>query len=271
MQSSSEQWQTFYSQVLKTAGLDLKLYKQDQLQRRVLSMAEQKADHSIEAFGRWVTQSEENTRWFLDKLAINVSELYRNPDKWVELEKKVLPDLLSRTQSLKIWSAGCSYGAEAYSLATLLDSKFKGNHKIVGTDIDMAAMDQARRGEFSDADMRGVPSEIKKSYFTQDGALWKANSSLRSYLSFQKGNLLADKFDTGFDLILCRNVVIYFTEPAKEELYTRFFNSLKPGGVLFVGSTERIFRSREIGFESTVPFFYSKPLEGGNVRWRNAS
>ena len=116
-----------------------------------------------------------------------------------------------------------------------------------------------------------MPSKYKEKYFEPFASGWRAKPDLKRYLTFKKGDLLADRFDTGFDLIMCRNVVIYFTDGAKEELYRKFFAALKPGGLLFVGSTERIFSAKEIGFTTTVPFFYQKPMEGNTQQWRNAS
>lgn len=218
-----------------------------------------------------VTSSDKDKQWFLDKLAINVSELFRNPEKWRELEERILPYLLTRSNKLKCWSAGCSFGAEAYSLATLFEAKFKGPHTILGTDIDLAALGQAKNGEFCQADVRGVPKPYLEGHFEKIANGFRAKDALRRYVTFRTGNLLADKFDGGYDLILCRNVVIYFTEPAKDELYARFLQALKPGGILFVGSTERIFKAKELGFESPIPFFYQRPLEGATKQWRNAS
>lgn len=232
-------------------------------------MATQQGNQSLGEFFEWISSTPKNTEWFLDRLAINVSELFRNPEKWSEMEKEILPLLLKSNSRLKIWSAGCSYGAEAYTLAMILDKKFSGSHRIIGSDIDTAALNQAKEGRFSTNDLRCVPSEYK-SYLKPEGNEWVADPSLRKYLTFQKGNLLGDRFDTGFDLIMCRNVVIYFTEEAKDELYEKFFRSLKPGGILFVGSTERIARSEDIGYKTAKPFYYQKPISG-DKEWRNAS
>ena len=83
---------------------------------------------------------------------------------------------------------------------------------------------------------------------------------IKRCIEFKRHNLLKDPFETGFDLILCRNVVIYFTEEAKDQLYANFFRSLKPGGILFVGATEAILNFRSLGYTSFQPFFYQKPL-----------
>jgi chemotaxis protein methyltransferase CheR len=251
-------------------GLDLGQYKPNQLQRRILGMAESKQHRTLSEFSEWVLSSKENTAWYLDRLAINVSELFRNPEKWEELRVKILPWLLSRSARLKCWSAGCSYGAEAYTLAMILDRHFPGAHKIVGTDIDQAALAQAKEGRFSEADVKGVPPDYRKAYLYQSEGVWKADPKLAKLLEFKAQNLLADRFDTGFDLVLCRNVVIYFTDEAKDSLYRRIWQSLKPGGVLFVGSTERLSKAQETGYESMIPFFYRKPILGGET-WRSAS
>lgn len=155
-------------------------------------------------------------------------------------------------------------------MACILEEKFRGSHTILGTDIDLASLAQAKKGEFSEADMRSVPLNIRNKYFDLNGDRWQAKDSIRRLLTFRRGDLLAEKFQDGYDLILCRNVVIYFTDEAKSVLYEKFYRALKPGGVLFVGSTERIFQSRQIGFESSLPFFYQKPLET-ETKWRNAS
>jgi chemotaxis protein methyltransferase CheR len=263
-------WEEFYGRIHRRTGLDLRLYKQAQMQRRILSVLEAKGLADLRELARRVETDPGEMRWLLDKLAINVSELYRNPEKWQEMQRHVIPALLTRSSRLKCWSAGCSYGAEAYTLASILATSFPGTHSILGTDIDEAALDQARRGEFNAADVRGVPPAVLDQYFEPMGEGWRARPTLRRGISFRKGNLLSDRFDSGFDLILCRNVVIYFTDAAKEELYRRLFEALRPGGFLFVGSTERIFSARQIGFESPIPFFYQRPLEG-HLRWRNAS
>jgi chemotaxis protein methyltransferase CheR len=261
-------WNAFYERIQRRTGLDLRLYKQDQMQRRILGFADAKGFGALEQLADFVEKEAGAIQWLLDKLAINVSELFRNPEKWAELERQVLPGLLARNPRLRCWSAGCSYGAEAHTLAAVLEG-MRVQYSIVGTDIDEEALDQARRGEFSQADFRGVPEKYRSSFEPfADG--WRARPSLRKNLRFRRGNLLADTFETNYDLILCRNVVIYFTEPAKDELFRRFFEALRPGGMLFVGSTERIFSARQIGFESSIPFFYQRPLEGHLV-WRYAS
>ncbi|MBX3112508.1 MAG: protein-glutamate O-methyltransferase CheR [Fimbriimonadaceae bacterium] len=270
MLPSSADWATFYAHFLRKTGIDLALYKANQLQRRIIGMAEQQGCADLAALWVWLGKGPQNLDWFLDKMAINVSELFRNPEKWADLDTRVIPDLLMRSKSLRVWSAGCSYGAEAHSLAMVLDAKYPGSHRIDGTDIDTAALTQAKEGRFVDSDVRCVPDAYKRAYLHRSGDHWVADDKLRKYLRFSRQNLLADRFDKGFDLIMCRNVVIYFTDEAKDNLYQRFFDALAPGGYLWVGSTERVFKAHDLGFETPLPFFYKKPLMG-QKEWRTAS
>ena len=100
----------------------------------------------------------------------------------------------------------------------------------------------------------------KKKYFTKQGDKYAVSQEIKNCIEFKRHNLLKDSFESGFDLILCRNVVIYFTEEAKDQLYANFFKALKPGGILFVGATEAILNFRKLGYTSYQPFFYQKPL-----------
>jgi chemotaxis protein methyltransferase CheR len=114
---------------------------------------------------------------------------------------------------------------------------------------------------FDPVDGRNLSAQRLSRWFKRENDKIVADDRLRQVLEVRKLDLLRDRFPTGMDLILCRNVVIYFTEEAKDELYKRFYASLKPGGYLFVGGTERINRYSEIGFVSPHPFFYQKPLK----------
>jgi len=267
---SERDWQTFYEHVKRATRLDLNKYKANQLQRRILGMIESRKCTDLVTFWQSLSADPHGLEWFLDKLAINVSELFRNPEKWAEVEKNILPELISRSARLKCWSAGCSIGAEAYTLAAILHQKFPGSHQIIGTDIDQAALKQAQLGRYVELESRAVPEPYRSKSFTRLDGAFSINAESKRLCTFKTGNLLNDPPESNCDLIMCRNVVIYFTDEAKEALYQKFFQGLKPGGVLFVGSTERIFNAREMGFESNFPFFYQKPITGERT-WRNAS
>ena len=107
--------------------------------------------------------------------------------------------------------------------------------------------------------MENVPSDLKRKYFTQVGDSYKIADEIKRCVTFKEHNLLKDVYPKDYDLILCRNVVIYFTDEAKDMIYKNFYNSLKPQGILFIGSTEQITTYRELGFERLSSFYFQKP------------
>src|SRR5690606_23937003 len=117
---------------------------------------------------------------------------------------------------------------------------------------------KANEGYYLDRSIRDVPPQFLKTYFQEEEGVYSVVDSLKRSVTFKQQNLLYDQFETEFDLIVCRNVMIYFTEEAKHDLYHKFSKALKKGGVLFVGSTEQIFTPSQYGFETAESFFYRK-------------
>jgi chemotaxis protein methyltransferase CheR len=175
------------------------------------------------------------------------------------LEKEIIPGLLAGRSSLKIWSAGCSTGEEPYSLAMLFKEKFGSRvDNIIATDIDNEVLEKAGIGLYTNKAALTVPDYFRKKYFVQEGDYYRIIDPIKKMVQFKQHDLLKDSYFRDFDLILCRNVVIYFTEDTKYKLYRRFTESLRTKGVIFVGSTEQIFQNKELGLKSIATFFYEK-------------
>ncbi|ETB69551.1 MULTISPECIES: CheR family methyltransferase [Bacillus] len=242
----------------KITGVDLALYKEAQMKRRLTSLYEKKGYGDFREFALALEKNEALLQETLDRMTINVSEFYRNYKRWEVLEKTILP-LLKPAKTLKVWSAACSTGEEPYTLSMIL-SRQKGlsDYQIIATDIDDKVLAKAKEGVYQERSLQEVPKEIKELYFTQDGTRFAVKDEIKKNIRFQKHNLLADAYEKDFDIIVCRNVLIYFTEEAKEKIYHKFSGSLKNNGVLFVGSTEQIFNPEKYGFQSTDTFFYQK-------------
>lgn len=241
------------------SGINLSCYKRAQMQRRIDQFITNKGFQNYLAFNDSLNANPELLAAFLRHLTINVSQFFRDISQWETLRTRILPMLLAGRSSLKIWSAGSSGGQEAYTIAISLQESIPlAAYSILGTDIDEVMLAQARNASYKSNDLQGVPPHIVAKYFSQSGDVFQVKDRLKANIRFQKGNLLTGVFDTGYDLICCRNVVIYFTEEAKNSLYSRFSKSLRPGGVLFTGSTEQIFNLAELGFKSIAPFFYQK-------------
>ncbi|MFB5083653.1 CheR family methyltransferase [Symbiobacterium thermophilum] len=247
----------FQRTVLKLTGIDLDCYKGTQMERRLQTIMRRAGVRDLAEYARLLQTAPARVKEFQDFLTINVSEWLRNPDKFEELQQVILPELLKRNPVLRIWSAGCSNGAEPYSVAMLLDEIDPfGRHQIWATDLDAEILKVARAGVYQEKDIRNVSPERRAKYFTPVEEGFRVVDRLKARVRFEQHNLLSDPFPKDFDLILCRNVVIYFTEEAKDELYRKFHAALKPGGILFVGGTESLLKARELGFASASPFFY---------------
>lgn len=247
----------FRKTVLDLTGIDLDCYKGTQLERRLQTIMRRAGVADLSAYAKLLMSTPSRVKEFQDFLTINVSEWLRNPEKFEELQKVILPDLLKRSPRLRIWSAGCSNGSEPYSVAMLLDELDpQGKHQILATDLDEEILKVARAGVYQEKDVKNVSPARRARYFTQQGDAFAVKPELKAKVQFERQNLLSDPYPQDVDLILCRNVVIYFTEEAKDELYRKFHRSLKPGGILFVGGTESLLKARELGYASASPFFY---------------
>lgn len=254
-------YEWFKKAVFDMTKIDLNAYKEKQMKRRIDTLI---AKNKIVGYDAYIKALKTDTALFdefVNYLTINVSEFYRNPDQWAFLEKEVFPGLIDKFGTrLKIWSAACSTGDEPYSLAMCLSKFIPLNQiKITATDLDKQVIAKAKAGLYGEKSIVGVPAEYKKKFFTQIGPSYQISDEIKKCVEFKEHNLLKDPYPTDYHLIVCRNVLIYFTEEAKDEIFVKYQKALAPGGVLFIGSTEQIINYREIGFERKNSFFYQKP------------
>ena len=254
--------------LLKLTGIDLEHYKSAQVQRRLAVFLEQSGCPHWPAFFRACEHDPQRIDALRNYLGINVSAFFRDPEKWKCLEEEVLPQLLRGHPSLRAWSAGCARGQEPYSLAVLLaeaTSPYR-RHEIVATDIDTEALAAARTGgPYPAAEVEPMPPSWRDRYLaSRDGHFWFADQRLQRKVHFCEHNLLAEPFalpgpgPDPYDLILCRNVVIYFAAASKRRLYQRLHDALRPDGVLLVGSTEILSSADSIGLEPLQMSFYRR-------------
>ncbi|MCI8356716.1 MAG: protein-glutamate O-methyltransferase CheR [Lachnospiraceae bacterium] len=254
-------YEYFKKAVLDLTKIDLDAYKEKQMKRRIDTLI---AKNKITGYDNYVAALKKDNRLFeefVNYLTINVSEFYRNPEQWQIMDREIIPDLIKRFgKNLKIWSAACSTGDEPYSLVMALSKHLPLNQiKIYATDLDKQVIAKAKTGLYVEKSIAGVPDEFKKKYFTKVGPSYQISNEIKARVEFKEHNLLKDAYPTDYHLIVCRNVLIYFTEEAKDEVFRKFQKSLKSGGFLFIGSTEQIINHREIGFERRNSFFYEKP------------
>lgn len=257
-------WEWFIKKVREKSSIDLTAYKRPQMERRINSFMRSNGAQDYASFIKMINENHELYRKFIEHLTINVSEFFRNKTHWDVLRNKIIPALLADRNRLKIWSAGCSTGEEPYSLAILMKEYFPGRFdQILATDIDIEALNKAKTGLYSPKAVQAMLPETVNKYFIDEGNYLRIKDDIKQQVRFERHDLLKDPYPTDLDLILCRNVVIYFTEETKDKLYRKFVNALRSKGVLFVGSTEQIFQYRELGLVSVDTFFYQKQVGPG--------
>lgn len=253
-------YEKFKEAVFQLTKIDLNSYKERQMKRRIDTLI---GRHKISGYEEFVTAIKADKKLFEDfvsYLTINVSEFYRNPEQWKLLDTEIFPDLIAKFgKNIKIWSAACSTGDEPYSLVMALSKHIPINQiKIIATDIDKQILDKARMGLYNEKSIANVPQEFKEKYFTKIGPSYQISDQIKRQVEFKEHNLLKDPYPSGCHLIVCRNVVIYFTEEAKDDIYRKFNQAMVKDGTLFIGNTEQITNYKEFGYSRSRSFFYHK-------------
>lgn len=249
--------------VKSNIGIDLDHYKDEQMRRRLDSWLVRSGLPTWDAYFAKIKVDKDELLKFRNYLTINVTEFYRDSERWKHLQTNVLPMLIKDSvgkPGLRIWSAGCSIGAEPFTLAMIMEDLTPNRkHYILGTDLDKGAIARATSGgAFILEEIRGLSPAQRTLYLRPGGPPYNVTESLIKKITFREQNMISDTFETDFDLIVCRNVVIYFTSSTKDLLYRKFANSLRKGGVLFIGGTEIIPHPQDFGLRSIGISFYQK-------------
>lgn len=248
-------------QIRQMTGIDLSAYKSQQMQRRLDAYLKRSGMNSWAEYLHQLAHNPKELRAFRDYLTINVSSFFRDPEKFWQLGDELLPRLIRFGSELTMWSAGCSYGAEAYSLAMVAETCGIRRYHVWGTDIDLGALERAQAGgPYTAEDVKTVPPDLLKKYLEPRAEGWYVRPLLRQRVTFSEHNLLEDKVGRAFDLVVCRNVIIYFSDDAKQRALSRLVEALRPGGILFIGGTEviPIPFARQLGLQTVGISFYRK-------------
>jgi len=206
---------------------------------RIARALERERVDDVPRLARLLSADAEARGRFRRSLAVSHTGLFRDPGQFDLLERTLLPPLLAEGRRLHVWSAGCSNGAELYSIALLLDRLDALDRSfLLGSDLLEENIAQARRGEFAGTEMPG---------------------HLRRQLRWERRDLILEGAPPGhWRLILCRNVAIYLTRAARDRLHETLTQALAPGGVLLLGRSERIHEPRRLGLERVAPHSYRR-------------
>lgn len=249
----------FSSHVFKLTQVPLHYYKSDQMIRRINNIM---TKHNCSTYEEYLFKLKTDSHIyneFINHLTINVSEFYRNPIQWEILENQVLVPLLRNKKELKIWSSACSSGDEPYTMAMILSKHMPLDKiKILATDIDAEIIEKAKLGIYATRSVTNVPTEMLTKYFKQDGPYYCIDERIKNCVEFKKMDLLTADYPKDFDIIICRNVLIYFTNEAKYMVFDNFSKALGKEGVLFIGNTEQIPNPSSFDLQAIETFFYKK-------------
>jgi len=242
----------FLSSLLKRrSGLNINPEKVYLLESRLTPLARRRGMEGLDALIETVRNrpSEDLLREVTEAMTTNESFFFRDRTPFDLFRDHVLPVLRERRagkRKIRIWCAACSTGQEPYSLAMLLDERAAQyrdwSFEIIGTDLSRAVLNKAREGLYSQFEVqRGLPIKLLMKYFAQEGDLWRLNKSLRDRVTFREGNLLENFSHLGtFDVVYCRNVLIYFDQPTKSNVLDRIRQVMPTDGTLFLGSAETV-------------------------------
>ena len=249
----------FEAWILENLNVDLSAYKPSQLHRRIKSLMNRIGVDGYMEYTKLLQKEKDEQKRFLNYITINVTEFFRNPQLFLELQKKIKEEILKNNKSIKIWSAACSQGSEPYSLAMIMRelSPF-GRHEIIATDIDIPVLNKAIEGKYQYNEIKNIPEELLEKYFKKKDDEYYIEPIIKNMVTFKRHDLILDNYFSDVDLIVCRNVVIYFNSYTKNEIYKKFHSALKKGGMLFVGATESIYNYKELGLDKVGTFIYRK-------------
>lgn len=253
-------FEEFTAKIHRTIDLDLSKYKENQLKRRVTQFMNRYELASFSSFFDLLEKDAHVLSKFRDYITINTSEFFRDTKVYRYIEKQILAHHHSRKPTYKIWSAGCSVGAEPYTLAMLAMEKKISRINITATDYDRSVLKKAKEGIYTKSYLKNLPDQYLRKYFTEDKKQYRILPEVKKNVTFQEHNLLSDRFLTSNHLILCRNVFIYFTHEVQMELVRKFAAALQPGGYLIIGSSEFIPVPETYGFEKEYYSIYKKAL-----------
>jgi len=223
--------------ISRERGMSCGSYKDKCLKRRIAVRMRARGVHTYEDYGKLLDSDPHEYQELLDALTINVTKFYRNPETWTALRPYLAQLWTAWRRPLRIWSAGCASGEEPYTIAVLLAAA-DARGSIDATDIDRLSLERTRQAKYPDTAFTEMPGELRRHYF-RDG---QPVPEVRELVHVIAHDLTREQPPQAtYDLIVCRNVVIYFERAAQERLFQVFVDALAPGGVLLLGKVETLF------------------------------
>jgi chemotaxis protein methyltransferase CheR len=247
-QHDAKGFDTLKKKISRERGLDTFQYKDKFLKRRFRARMR---NRGLVTYSEYMDLLDTDPREYgklFDKLTINVTEFFRNPEMWTTFRRDILPKILhdpDKKRIVRLWSAGCSSGEEVYTIAMLVDQYLWNKDSklqvvIRGTDLDQEALRKAREATYPAEKIRKVPKIYKKLYLTSDEENFRVKDNIKEYVRLVGHDLIGGKKFRYFDVIFCRNVIIYFTRAQQTKLFKDFHRALTQDGYMVIGKTETL-------------------------------
>jgi chemotaxis protein methyltransferase CheR len=245
---ASEEVESIKNMMLEKEGFDYKSYSDKFLRRR---MKNRMNYLNLDSFAEYLDYLKENPLErsnFIDDISISVTDFFRDLEVWKDFENVVVPKLMKKKKErnqrmVRVWSVGCASGEETYSIAISMKEAMGQNFdnfniSIYGMDIDDVALKKAKSGTYSKKEVEGVPGKYLNKYFYKSGDSYEVKREIKRAVKFKKYDLTSDEELSGFDIIFCRNMLIYFSEEGHEEVHMKLYRALRDHGFLIIGKTE---------------------------------
>ncbi|KXB06997.1 hypothetical protein AKJ51_02340 [candidate division MSBL1 archaeon SCGC-AAA382A20] len=256
--------------IFEEGGFDPSPYSKKFLKRKIRNRMRKHDIDSFRKYANFLEESPSECSILIDAISIPVTEFFRDREVWDDFEDIVLEELISDKKDkgqklVRVWSAGCASGEETYSIIMsikeFLGSNFDElNVRVYGTDIDDEALSKARKGVYTEEEVENVPKKFLKKYFEPDDGKYRVKKTLKRNLKFKKHNLIDGPEFNNFDVIFCRNMVIYFSKDSHQIVHNRLYESLNDSGFLIIGKTEILHgKAREKLKRVTKNRIYKKP------------
>ncbi|GAF24334.1 MULTISPECIES: CheR family methyltransferase [Shouchella] len=256
-----DDYEAFSDLFATLTGIRLQAYKRSQMERRLRTLSVKHGMSSMKAYGEALKENPDLLSECKEKMTINVTSFFRNADRWERVADWLAARHALTKKPLAIWSAACSSGEEAYTVAMLCKRHELPlvSNQLQATDLDGQMILKAKKGRYSTQAAKTVmEEEMLNRFFQKEESDFCVVDEIKDMVSFSTLDLIHDAFPKQMDMVICRNVCIYFTEETKERIFRKLSDALKEGGLLFVGSTEQIFHPHTYGLKAIAPFFYQK-------------
>jgi chemotaxis protein methyltransferase CheR len=246
------------TQIFRDTSLDCRKFKENYLKRRIRVRMFARSLNTYGEYLRLLKRDPDEYSYLIDDITINVTQFFRDPEVFGLLEKEIIPLLIynkvkQNRRVIRFWSAGCASGEEPYSIAIILKELLGEEYdnflvSVYGTDIDNDCLRTARQGVYLERQLENVHLQYRKKFFKKLGDNYSLSEEIKDMVRFKNLDLFTDIKTAHYDVILCRNVIIYFNKDMQNKLFEKFYYSLNEGGYLVIGKTETLMNNIEKKF-----------------------